>query len=165
MSDPDLDQIGEALVRVARARAAHRPRRLRIPVVVGGLAAAAVLVGSLLLVDPWSGGGVARAAGPGFTQYVVRYDNGGSRIVGCAVARCATIVPAGERRVTSIELVALARNVRSARLVATTGRTTLLPPTARGGGSVAFRVAGRADVGGSVELLDASGAVVQTLRP
>jgi hypothetical protein len=160
MNDPDLEQIGAALVDAARGRAARRPvraRRLRYA------AAGALAVATLLLVVSTRGGGGsdARAEDTGFTQYAVVYRGGGSRVLGCAVARCAAIDAGRGRRVTSVELVAIARNVTSARVVGVTRRATSIPSTA---GSRPIVLESPASGALIVELLDAKGRVVQTLR-
>jgi hypothetical protein len=168
MNDPGLEQIGDALVRVARDRAAPRPagRRARRRVVAGAAAAVALAaVGALALAGAWPGGGsAARASGPGFTQAVFVYADGRANAVGCAVARCETINRASTGKVTSVELVSVARTIKLARVIGAGSRATRVPSTTDGGGSVIFRFERSPRDAVVVELLNAAGDVVQTLR-
>jgi hypothetical protein len=170
MTDPDLEQIGDALVRVAHTRAAARtaPRRVgrrRIGLLA---TAAVVIVAALAIIGSSLRGGqgtVASAAQGGFTQYAFAYRNGGTETGGCAVAACDRIGATLHRQLASAQLLTTLGDARSARLLSANGRVREIGVAANTSGSTTFSFDNTPPGPATIELLDTSGRVIQTLHP
>ena len=170
MNDPDLEQIGEALARVAHARAAAgaRPRRSgrrRVGVLV---TAAVVIVAALAIIGSNLGGGretVASAAQSGFTQYAFAYRDGDTETGGCAVDACDRASPTRHVELASAQLLTTLRDARSARLLSVSGDVLEIGVAASTSGSITFSFDDTPPGSSTIELLGASGQVIQTLRP
>jgi hypothetical protein len=169
MNDPDLEQIGEALSRVAHARAAAhtRPRRVTRRR-VGALATAAVVVVAALAVGSNIRGGqgtAASAAQSGFTQYAFAYRDGATETGGCAVDACDRGSRTRQLKLTSAQLLTTLRDARSARLLSAGGQVLEIGVAASTSGSITFSFDNTPPGAATIELLGASGQVIQALHP
>jgi hypothetical protein len=164
MNDPDLERIGSTLARVAHARArSRRGARRRAGALAGAItiAAAALVVGQGLNHGSES---VATAAQGGFTEYAIIHRGGRAETGGCAVATCDQIDQALEREIIGAQLLTTVAGTRSARLVNDAGRVLEIGQATRKAGSTTFSFATPSARVAAIQLLDASGRVLQTLR-